>query len=208
MLKWSPTLFALARTPANEGQRTSGLLLWFACWRPVFSFRFTIYNFRFDFSRFQRGSDFIPFDLDLFRVHAFLTDKLRESATYTSRNQSTVSPRGTQLKNPLLHTSWAGQGKKSLVGPALSYAVLFRFFFGWKNDTCFLEVFQRDLFSTAPFFFFIFFPWTRHAFSKARLLLLATTDEKKIEKKIKRSSNQYLWYATRKYLSTFQFKIR
>ena len=32
MLKSSPIIFALARTPGNKGLRTSGLLLWFACW--------------------------------------------------------------------------------------------------------------------------------------------------------------------------------
>ena len=32
MLKSSPIIFALARTPGNKGPRTSGLLLWFACW--------------------------------------------------------------------------------------------------------------------------------------------------------------------------------
>ena len=32
MLKSSPIFFALARTPRNKGLRTSGLLLWFACW--------------------------------------------------------------------------------------------------------------------------------------------------------------------------------
>ena len=32
MLKLSPILFDLARTPGNKGLRTSGLLLWFACW--------------------------------------------------------------------------------------------------------------------------------------------------------------------------------
>ena len=32
MLKSSLILFALARTPGNKGPRTSGLLLWFACW--------------------------------------------------------------------------------------------------------------------------------------------------------------------------------
>ena len=31
MLKSSPILFALARTPGNKGPRKSGLL-WFACW--------------------------------------------------------------------------------------------------------------------------------------------------------------------------------
>ena len=30
MLKLSPILFDLARTPGNKGLRTSGLLLWFA----------------------------------------------------------------------------------------------------------------------------------------------------------------------------------
>ena len=32
MLKSSPILFALARTPENKGPRTSRLLLWFARW--------------------------------------------------------------------------------------------------------------------------------------------------------------------------------
>ena len=32
MLKSSPILFPLARTPGNKGPRTLGLLLWFACW--------------------------------------------------------------------------------------------------------------------------------------------------------------------------------
>ena len=32
MMQSSPILFALARTPGNEDPRTSGLLLWLACW--------------------------------------------------------------------------------------------------------------------------------------------------------------------------------
>ena len=32
MLKSSPIIFALARTPGNKGPGASGLLLWFACW--------------------------------------------------------------------------------------------------------------------------------------------------------------------------------
>ena len=32
MMQSSPILFALARTPGNKGPKTSGLLLWFACW--------------------------------------------------------------------------------------------------------------------------------------------------------------------------------
>ena len=32
MLKSSPIIFALARTLGSKGSRTSGLLLWFACW--------------------------------------------------------------------------------------------------------------------------------------------------------------------------------
>ena len=32
MLKSSPPIFALARTPGSKGPRTSGILLRFACW--------------------------------------------------------------------------------------------------------------------------------------------------------------------------------